>query len=203
MLTPGTCTHCNQIQGFKINNFGECKEICGDGLLMGENECDDSNLINGDGCSSTCKIETGYECKGTFCWEIVNPTASVTSVSKDNVLTLTFNEVVVFQNISEVEHSMKVYINGPSSPYKFQYKIYDPKSYFEGTNEITQLDVQIYDIQAPIFGFGVEKAEIWFYNLTVLKDLSNNSLSDGKIIGNLNMYEYISEGKYCDFIICS
>lgn len=24
--------------------------------------CDDGNLINGDGCSSTCTIETGYTC---------------------------------------------------------------------------------------------------------------------------------------------
>ena len=91
---------------------------------------------------------------------------------------------------------MKVYINGPSSPYKFSYNIYDPRSYLEVTNEITQLDVRIYDIQAPIYGGGVEKVEIWFYDPTVLKDLANNNINDRKIIGNLKMYEYISEGKY-------
>ena len=26
--------------------------------------CDDGNLINGDGCSSTCQIETDYTCVG-------------------------------------------------------------------------------------------------------------------------------------------
>lgn len=27
-------------------------------------QCDDGNVINGDGCSSTCTIETGYSCVG-------------------------------------------------------------------------------------------------------------------------------------------
>ena len=26
--------------------------------------CDDSNVINGDGCSSTCQVETGMYCSG-------------------------------------------------------------------------------------------------------------------------------------------
>lgn len=31
---------------------------------MGELWCDDGNLISGDGCDSTCHIETGYHCGG-------------------------------------------------------------------------------------------------------------------------------------------
>jgi len=42
-----------------VNNFtlvnGTCDAVCGDGILSGA-ECDDKNLINGDGCSSTCTI---------------------------------------------------------------------------------------------------------------------------------------------------
>ncbi len=30
---------------------------CGDGYLQGDEECDDENLLDGDGCSSTCQIE--------------------------------------------------------------------------------------------------------------------------------------------------
>ena len=37
-------------------------EICGDGLNLGSYECDDGNTKDGDGCSSKCKIENGYEC---------------------------------------------------------------------------------------------------------------------------------------------
>lgn len=45
--------------------------MCGDGirytndeyLLKEYLECDDGNIKNGDGCSSTCAIESGYECE--------------------------------------------------------------------------------------------------------------------------------------------
>jgi cysteine-rich repeat protein len=30
---------------------------CGDGLLSGNEQCDDGNLVNGDGCSETCTVE--------------------------------------------------------------------------------------------------------------------------------------------------
>ena len=35
---------------------------CGDGIKDQLEECDDGNSVNGDGCSSTCKIEVGYTC---------------------------------------------------------------------------------------------------------------------------------------------
>lgn len=43
---------------------GDCVEICGDGLDYGMNECEDGNLVDGDGCSSECKIESGWTCYG-------------------------------------------------------------------------------------------------------------------------------------------
>lgn len=30
--------------------------------MLGNFQCDDGNLINGDGCSSSCTIETCWEC---------------------------------------------------------------------------------------------------------------------------------------------
>src|SRR4029434_4477633 len=32
---------------------------CGDGIVQAGEECDDSNVLPGDGCSPTCTIETG------------------------------------------------------------------------------------------------------------------------------------------------
>jgi cysteine-rich repeat protein len=37
---------------------------CGDGLPDLGEECDDGNLVDGDGCSSTCMVETGWDCAG-------------------------------------------------------------------------------------------------------------------------------------------
>lgn len=42
---------------------------CGSGTLSGGEECDDGNLVSGDGCSSICIIESGFQCPipGTPC----------------------------------------------------------------------------------------------------------------------------------------
>ncbi|KAG7524210.1 pappalysin-2 [Solea senegalensis] len=40
------------------------QSYCGDGLIQGTEECDDSNLLDGDGCSKKCLKETGFKCNG-------------------------------------------------------------------------------------------------------------------------------------------
>ncbi len=37
---------------------------CGDALILGMEECDDGGVVDGDGCSSTCMIENGWDCTG-------------------------------------------------------------------------------------------------------------------------------------------
>ena len=34
-------------------------------MVVAPKQCDDGNTVNGDGCSSTCTIETGYSCSGS------------------------------------------------------------------------------------------------------------------------------------------
>ncbi|HYQ44753.1 MAG TPA: DUF4215 domain-containing protein [Polyangiaceae bacterium] len=41
---------------------GACKSACGDGQRFSDEQCDDGNTFNGDGCSSSCTIETGFSC---------------------------------------------------------------------------------------------------------------------------------------------
>ncbi len=36
---------------------GQCLHGCGDGILDGQEECDDGNLDDGDGCSMRCVLE--------------------------------------------------------------------------------------------------------------------------------------------------
>jgi cysteine-rich repeat protein len=38
--------------------------VCGDGLVVGTEGCDDQNVITGDGCSDTCAEEAGFSCSG-------------------------------------------------------------------------------------------------------------------------------------------
>ena len=53
--------------GGSLTSVDNCFDICGDGKVMirdFEGYCDDSNLVNGDGCSSVCETETGWICSG-------------------------------------------------------------------------------------------------------------------------------------------
>ncbi|MBI2208484.1 DUF4215 domain-containing protein [Candidatus Woesearchaeota archaeon] len=36
--------------------------VCGNGIIQGTELCDDNNLANNDGCSSSCNIEAGWTC---------------------------------------------------------------------------------------------------------------------------------------------
>jgi cysteine-rich repeat protein len=46
--------------------FTQVHSKSGDGKVDedGSEECEDGNTSPGDGCSSKCGVETGYECKG-------------------------------------------------------------------------------------------------------------------------------------------
>jgi cysteine-rich repeat protein len=48
--------YCNSI----CDGFDSCilTEYCGDGIINGNEGCEDGNSVNGDGCSSSCVIET-------------------------------------------------------------------------------------------------------------------------------------------------
>lgn len=50
------------------NNPDTCTQKCGDGLVPlprpSADYCDDGNNKDGDGCSSTCKVEKYYQCAG-------------------------------------------------------------------------------------------------------------------------------------------
>jgi cysteine-rich repeat protein len=61
--TP-TCTNEPKC-GYTNNDTSQpyaCFSVCGDGIKMPDEACDDGNVQNGDGCSSTCTIEPGYTC---------------------------------------------------------------------------------------------------------------------------------------------
>ncbi|PIN88407.1 hypothetical protein COU61_05095 [Candidatus Pacearchaeota archaeon CG10_big_fil_rev_8_21_14_0_10_35_13] len=98
-----------QALGFDINSIlqdpkwinpakGDFSTInaCGNGIINGNEECDDGNLINQDGCSKTCKneiqppicgneiIETGEECDGNTQVCIDNQGYSGTQNCKNN-----------------------------------------------------------------------------------------------------------------------
>ncbi len=67
----GCSADCKQVEGGYTcptanGTGGACQPVampkCGDGALGFGEYCDDGNTASGDGCSSTCTVETGYTC---------------------------------------------------------------------------------------------------------------------------------------------
>jgi cysteine-rich repeat protein len=69
--------------------------ICGDGLILGSEECDDGRRppSSGDGCSESCKNESGFSCP----YDSVNLKSVCTRMAFESSLTsliLTFSSVI-------------------------------------------------------------------------------------------------------------
>lgn len=53
---------CSPYEEAGVAQGDRCVAVCGDCLRVGAEGCDDCNVANGDGCSSTCQVEVGYGC---------------------------------------------------------------------------------------------------------------------------------------------
>jgi cysteine-rich repeat protein len=60
-----TCFSVNNSNGrASPSSTAFAPEVCGDGLVVGQETCDDDNSVSSDGCSASCRIETGFTCSG-------------------------------------------------------------------------------------------------------------------------------------------
>jgi len=66
--------HGHTLDGHAVAAFGRggqlsinsctTSTVCGDGSIDGAEQCDDGGTNSGDGCSSSCQIESGWVCSG-------------------------------------------------------------------------------------------------------------------------------------------
>ncbi|CAD8214267.1 unnamed protein product [Paramecium octaurelia] len=81
---------CEQCQtGYKKIDQ-QCILDCGDGLIIGNEECDDGNSLKNDGCTN-CIIDQGYKCQTldqkSFCFQC-NPECSDCELKNDQLVCL-------------------------------------------------------------------------------------------------------------------
>ena len=76
----GQCGCGNPDTDSDSDGTADCVD-CGDGILVGAEQCDDGNLTNADGCSALCAIEAGYSCTGqpSVCASLATATPTPTS----------------------------------------------------------------------------------------------------------------------------
>ncbi|CAD8200347.1 unnamed protein product [Paramecium octaurelia] len=74
------CVMCQIDKGYQILD-NSCVSICGDGLKVDKEGCDDGNDKSGDGCTE-CKVEDGWICENT-CERILYPIIQLTESKFD------------------------------------------------------------------------------------------------------------------------
>ena len=68
---------------------------------MGVYECDDGNLVSGDGCNSECQVEHGFSCEGgsdktpDVCIENFEPAADISTANSKSIY-VSFDEKIIF-----------------------------------------------------------------------------------------------------------
>ena len=95
VLIGDECFACWEFAGYQRKDDITCVEVCGDGILHNiDHDCDDSNTEDGDGCSSLCALEYGYECDGSTCREVIPPALLQLIVQEPNLIIIVFDEQV-------------------------------------------------------------------------------------------------------------
>ncbi|CAK92802.1 unnamed protein product (macronuclear) [Paramecium tetraurelia] len=81
------CQLCEDTQGLYLE-FGNCISKCGDGMIRLTEQCDDGNTVDGDGCSSNCKLEQHWVCSSN------NSTQSKCDIADPPIATITFEDPI-------------------------------------------------------------------------------------------------------------
>ncbi len=67
MSTPECARFFDGSTSTTSSQASSAKPVCGNSTLENKEQCDDGNKKSKDGCSASCKIESGYTCLGTTC----------------------------------------------------------------------------------------------------------------------------------------
>lgn len=189
LTTLGYCYNCSATPGLYLLRDGNCGEICGDGLnIMNSTECDDGNNENGDGCSNTCKFESGWKCDGgnektaDTCVSITGPTPIINIDPKNpSRVEIKFSKKISNQiSLKEVYQQIVVSLEGISTK-DATYSI----TYDEG-GQAYYID---FNFKKSVVGAYIN---INFADPSKISDGFSNNLNDFKISIPFPSYYYVS-----------
>lgn len=156
-----------------------CIEQWGKGFNLGFVEWDDGNKDNGDGWSEFCTTESGWKCEnGTSTtpdiWgSLISPEWVITSISSEtHLMKISCTETVKFNEIDNSDLSIE--IDGPLSPYKFDYVIDSSTDYIIGAVG-SSFGIQ-FEFLSSLYGDLKETITITIHNNQILEDLDGNYL---------------------------
>ena len=182
-----SCQACNLIPGLNL----DCTEKCGDGIRysLDPNACDDNNVINGDGCSSSCQIEPNYVCKRLNstnpdkCYDI-RPLDCSIYIYQDNpqIVFVTFSKNFYIDKPFNLSNSFIVNISG-IHPVLYPYNVVKYSD-----NSI------LFDLEYKT-SFQNATLTIYFKNATAFHDINNISFlqSNVSLSGSLPRFIYLDQ----------
>lgn len=94
--------YSNLYDRFQCKDF-EPKESCGDGIVNGQEQCDDGNVMDGDGCSSACEVEG--------CQSLDYQTMQITDNLSNDTAPMINNNGTVAWNAVMPDNSRQVFYN--------------------------------------------------------------------------------------------
>ena len=156
-------------------------------------ECDDGNTINGDGCSSVCKLEQGFMCVRQdygpdVCYDIAAPEATLT-IKKGNLLVIDFNrEMVAHVNSVQLASSMTVKLRGAREGCELSWELMDV---FHKGYQFDKLTVKA-SPQCNLQGAG-QTYFVIFNDVTAFTSVAGHSLKNNLLKASALRYTYISE----------
>ena len=80
--------------------MGCYEKSCGNGILNNDEDCDDGNILSGDGCSKQCKSEYSYICiQDSRLFKSVCSTASTKNSKSISIIKLSTPSVILLLNV--------------------------------------------------------------------------------------------------------
>jgi len=124
--------------------------VCGNNITQTGEQCDDGNIINGDGCSATCQNEIS---EGPFFFEAENGVFSGSVTNAGNYITLATGGSAAYQfNINNPgNYIVTSSVNAPDT---------GANSFFVGMNSISSTDDKAWDIVSLTSGFNLRNISI-------------------------------------------
>lgn len=96
LVSDGTCKQCPftcLCDGYVLPKYTNttdgqqyCSTVCGDSLKRNFEQCDDGNIVDGDGCSSTCQIESAWSCNSDPAYTCCTLESSKLTLSINKIL---------------------------------------------------------------------------------------------------------------------
>jgi len=164
---------------------------CGNSIVEPAEECDDGNTVSGDGCSSTCNIETDYKCyiqnNLSICYINKPFSAYLNYIPLSNIdLNLTFTKPFLVYNPNFIQSRMNLTIPGLNSSTDFTWQM---------QNTTDQMMFSI-DLSFSV-SFISQQVVITFNNSdSQILDIFNESLGEGSWVLTAEIPIYINYTSY-------